>query len=654
MKKIKYILIVAIMLPLINACDFLDVVPDNIATIDNVFRDRNSAEAYLFTCYSFMPAHNNTQANPGNMLSDEFANNKASWGTNRSITETGNNTSSPIMNYWDGPNNSPKSLFSGIRCCNLFLDQIDNIPDITPEEALRWKAEAKFLKAYYHWYLFSLYGPIPIVDVNLSINATTDEMKVYREPVDKVVDYIVSTIDAALPDLPTNVVGRELTEYGRITRPAAMAIKARVLVTAASPLYNGNQDYSSFKDKRGINLFPTGDAKIEKWQRAATACKEAIDACEANGLGLYKFTAPAGLKINDSIRLVIQPAMILGEITANTEAIWSQTSTYASPGQSTNIPQSLWLGIPTTDLYYGPKDSYPWESPSLNAAELFYSKNGVPIDEDEAWSNNGWYNDRFKGDPKYLTRSDHRIVIKQGYQAAIFHLNRESRYYGTFGFDGANWFGFGVVDTTGNYSKQYFVRDYGTAGTFPLSGLYNRKLVPYQAVLNAITVKSTQNTFTPWKYSFPIMRMADLYLLYAEALNESGATTADVVKYLDPIRNRAGLEGVVDSWTKYAMPVYKQKYLTSAGMRQIIQRERMIELSFEGQGGFDRRRWKMMDKLLAKGFIRGFASVGGQTKEAYLTPDVLWSTDFKFRDYLWPIKTSDLQVNTNLVQNPGW
>ncbi len=651
MKKIKYILIVALMLPIINACNYLDVVPDNIATIDNVFRDRNSAESYLYTCYSFMPAHNNTQANPGNMLSDEFANNKLNWATNRTITETGNNASNPMINYWDGS----KSMFTGIRCCNLFLEQIDNIPDISAEEALRWKAEANFLKAYYHWYLFSLYGPIPIIDNNLSINASADDMKVYREPVDKVVDYIVATIDAALPDLPSDLTGKELTEIGRITRPAAMAIKARVLVTAASPLFNGNADYNTFKDNRGLNLFPTGDAKIEKWQRAATACKEAIDACEASGLGLYHFggvpySAPAGLKINDSIRYEIQPAMIFGEITANNEAIWLQTNVTA--GQSTNIPQALFTGIVSSTTLYGASNAYPWESPSLNSAELFYSKDGVPIDEDSAWVNNGWFNDRFKVDPNYLTRQDHRFYIKQGYQTAIFHLNRESRYYGSLGFDGANWFGFGVTDV----NNQYFVKDFNGSYTNPLSGFYNRKFVPYKTVMDAKTPGSIQNGITYWSNSFPIMRMADLYLLYAEALNEvdPSTTNPDILKYVDMVRERANLKGVAYSWNTFALPIYKNKYANQAGMRQIIQRERMIELAFEGQGGFDRRRWKMMDKLLAKGTIRGFATVKNETLESYLTPDVLWATDFKFRDYFWPIKTSNLQVNTNLVQNPGW
>ena len=96
-----------------------------------------------------------------------------------------------------------------------------------------------------------------------------------------------------------------------------------------------------------------------------------------------------------------------------------------------------------------------------------------------------------------------------------------------------------------------------------------------------------------------------------------------------------------------------EKFTTQGGMREIIQRERMIELAFEGQGSLDRRRWKMMDKLLTKGAIKGF-TYNALTTDEYCKPYPVWPTDFKFRDYFWPIKISNLQINPNLVQNPGW
>lgn len=645
MKRIKNILLVVLMLPIFAACDYLNVVPDNIATIETVFRDRQTAESYLFTCYSFMPAHNNSSSNPGATFTDEFCVASTTAGgvtTNRLLTETGNSSSNPTINLWDGS----KSMFTAIRCCNLFLEQIDNIPDITKDEARRWKAEATFLKAYYHWYLFHLYGPIPITDVNLSINATVEDMRVYREPVDQVIDYIVSKIDEALPNLPIDVAGREIEELGRITQPAALAIKARILVTAASPLFNGNQDYSSFKDKRGINLFPTGDPDVKKWERAATACKEAIDACEAAGLGLYNFVKPnASMVLNDSMRLVIQPGMILGETSTNNEAIWLQTNARGS--QNNTVPTKLFFGTSgAATTFVTPVDVYSIESASLNAAELFYTNHGLPIDEDNSFP----YATRYTSDPDYMSRTDHKYYVKEKYQTALFNLNREPRYYGSLAFDGANWFGFGVV----NQDLQYFVKVMSAGlGRNSLTGLYIKKFVPYKVSLSLGQVASTTSSVSYSPYSWPIIRMADLYLLYAEALNELNSTpTEDVFTYVDKVRTRAGLSGVKDTWES----VYSTnpgKYTTQGGMREIIQRERMVELAFEGQGSLDRRRWKLMDKLLAKGAIKGF-TYNALTTDEYNKPYIVWPTEFKFRDYLWPIKISNLQVNPNLVQNPGW
>jgi len=645
MKKIKNILIVALMLPFFVACDYLDVVPDNIATIETVFRDRQTAESYLFTCYSFMPAHNNSTSNPGATFTDEFCVASTTTGgvtTNRLLTESGNSSSNPTINFWDGS----KSMFTGIRCCNLFLEQIDNIPDITKEEAKRWKAEATFLKAYYHWYLFQLYGPIPITDENLSINATVDEMRVYRAPVDDVVNYIVGLIDVAAPNLPNDIVGSEIEELGRITGPAALAIKARVLVVAASPLFNGNQDYNTFKDNRGINLFPTGQADAAKWARAATACKEAIVACEGAGLGLYKFVKPnPSMVLNDSMRLVIQPGMILGETTNNNEAIWLQTN--AKGSQNNTVPTKLFFGTSgSATTYVTPTEVFSIESASLNAAELFYTNNGLPMDEDNSFP----YSTRYTPDPDFNTRTDHKYWVKEKYQTALFNINRESRYYGSLAFDGANWYGFGVT----NQDMQYFVKAMNAGlGRNSLTGLYIKKFVPYKVSLSLGQVASTTSTISYSPYSWPVMRMADLYLLYAEALNESNATpTDDVYNYVDMIRLRAGLKGVKETWSS-AFSMNPEKFTTQGGMREIIQRERMIELSFEGQGSLDRRRWKLMDKLLTKGAIKGF-TYSAITTDEYCKSYPVWPTDFRFRDYFWPIKISNLQVNPNLVQNPGW
>ena len=137
-----------------------------------------------------------------------------------------------------------------------------SVPDMMEEEKRQWASEVKFLKAYYHFYLLRLYGPIPIIENNLSISASSKEVRVYRRPVDEVFDYIIQLIDESLSNLPETVKD-EHTELGRIIFPIALSVRAKILVYAASPLFNGNKDYQGFKDQEGRDFF-NAEYKSEK------------------------------------------------------------------------------------------------------------------------------------------------------------------------------------------------------------------------------------------------------------------------------------------------------------------------------------------------------------------------------------------------------
>src|SRR5690606_6307364 len=138
--------------------------------------------------------------------------------------------------------------------CNLFLENIRTVPDMEEYEIQQWMAEVKVLKAYYYFYLLRMYGPIPIIRENLPISASGEEVRVSRQPVDDVFSYIVELLDESLAYLP-DVVLDPVSESGRVTRPIAVGLKARVLVYAASPLFNGNTDYSNFRGKDGTLFF---------------------------------------------------------------------------------------------------------------------------------------------------------------------------------------------------------------------------------------------------------------------------------------------------------------------------------------------------------------------------------------------------------------
>ncbi len=647
MKNINKLLGIICIVGTLTSCgDFLDVIPDDVATIESVFNDKNSAKQYLYTCYSFLPAHRQVGDNPGFAYGGEFAVNEDSWiytpsGLPRTLLETGNNSTSPYIDYWS----RTKNMFAAIRVCNYFLDNVETIPNLPTDDILRWKAEVKFLKAYYHWWLFQMYGPIPIMDSNPEFTGES-ELAVYRNTKDECADYIVKLIDEAINSggLPENISGNETTDLGRVTKAVAMSMKAKILVTLASDFFNGNNDYATMIDNRSIPLF-SSESDPKRWELAAKACKEAIDFCHGQGMGLYHFKAPTGTSTNNQIDLTLQPAMILfGQLPENSEIIWSQPEpaqgVYGDIQHRYGHPEYLYTGNPSSPV----EKRVGYEicgslGVSLNFAEIFYTKNGLPIEEDKTyWVKSEW----FKPDVDFNTRKDHKYLIKEGYQTNNFNLFREPRYYGSIAFKGSLLFGLGRVNKEDMY--YFYPKNQGRVNS---TGMLARKWVPYT---------STPASGVINYYHWPIIRLADLYLLYAEALNEctqgNGKPANDVYEYIDLVRERAGIPSVEESWRNYS--IYPDKYLTKTGMRDIIRQERRVELAFEGHSWFDLRRWKMMEGLFSSNTMRGYNVKIGDNEEYISTPTVIHTTTFDSRSNLWPIRESELHKDLNLVQNLGW
>ena len=175
-----------------------------------------------------------------------------------------------------------------------------------------------------------------------------------------------------------------------------------------------------------------------------------------------------------------------------------------------------------------------------------------------------------------------------------------------------------------------------------MSGYWPSKLVSYQSVFGT---EVTQASFR-----MPLIRLAGLYLLYAETLNEVNGPTGEVYNYIDKVRLRAGLKGVKEAWSLYSSNPGKAS--TKEGLRSIIQQERRIELCFEGRIGWDLRRWKIIQDVLGKP-LQGW-NIQDPTPEGYYRQRNLVVPAFGLKDYLWPIKYNDLIINPNLVQNPYW
>lgn len=641
LKILNKIFLVILFFTTFSCTDYLDVVPDNVPTIEHAFNSRYEAEGFLFGCFSFLPTHANIQSNPALTGGDEvwlidpiFTIGKPIlWG----IAKGEQGTDSPLAEYWSSTQtgiypNGGKRLFTGIRDCNIFLKEIDRPFDLPEWEKKKWVAEVKFIKAYLYFWLYRMYGPVPIIRENLPISASSDEVQVYRDPVDDVVEYIVSLLDEAVKDLPM-VIEDINNDMGRPTIPIALALKAQALTYAASPLFNGNTDYASMVDNRGISLFPQ-EYSAEKWHRAAVALKAAIDTCHIAGHQLFDFhSSPFSKDLHDETILAMQ---VRGAVTErwNTEIIWGESNS------NPNVLQQLCHpGFFPAHASGGVLPSY---APPIRIVEQFYTNHGVPIEEDTEWSNVDKYGLRV-GD------EDHKYNIKKGYTTINLHFDREPRFYGAISFDGGMFYGNGrILDDTKLLHTSMIYNGTGvfSADRHSSTGYLAKKLINYLT-----SIPDNSNSITTYRYAFPIIRLADLYLMYAEALNEWKSTPdAEVYEYIDLVRARTGLESVVDSWSKYSNA--PNKPTSKEGMREIIHQERLNELAFEGARFWDLRRWKLAEEYMNKP-IRGLSIYEEYASEFYKVQDI-FELSFEKKDYLWPIRQNTLLKNKNLIQNPGW
>jgi hypothetical protein len=634
--RIVKITFLAACIAFISGCDYLDLVPEGDPTLETAFSNRVNSEKYLFTCYSRLPNPVSAFGYPALIGGDEMWWDHDSW-TAATDAQAGiaiasgyQEANNPWQNYWDGGRGG-SNIFQAIRDCNIFLENIHNPYDIEEYEREQWIAEVKFLKAYYHFFLMQLYGPIPIIRENLPVSAPPDAVRLYREPVEDVTEYIVELLDEAVPGLPVEHL-IPLNDAGRITQAIALSVKAKVLVWAASPLFNGNGDYTTFKDKKGRTLIPSGSPDPEKWRRATEAIKDAIDACHLARHTFYQFTP--GMLSNMSPEIQLNHTL-RGAVTErfNSEIVWPSThGVYELQHWCMPLLESGNYNTRANEI-----------GATLKIAEQYYTRNGLPIDEDPEWDYAGRYTTQVAGD-------DHKVYIKKGETTAKLNFAREPRFYASLGFDRGIFEGSGRTDENNYYyiqARQGEVAGMRSMSDHLVTGYHIKKLIN---VATAFAGNTT--TYNEKRYSYPLIRLTDLFLLYAEALNEIGGPSDEVYKWIDTVRLRAGIPGIEESYAK-AAPQFRNKPYEKETLREIIKRERLIELAFEGQRFWDLRRWKDAFRYYNEP-VRGWNYRESSINGYYVVTSVWEKRVFNTRDYLWPLKISSIITNSNLVQNPGW
>lgn len=630
MKKIAHILITAAAVSLMS-CEYLDVVPKDKATLDDAFKNETNALKFLYSMYGHIPNSVQYWMAGQPCGGDDLA--TACKGTTRWFCyksmvygeESSSVTYHNFMRAAGAPTGGVNyDYYSAIRFCHSFINRIDEVPGISPLNAKEWKGEAYFLLGYYHWLMLEYYGPIVVVDSEVSLNASDEELYEMRSPFDECVNYIVECLDKSMTMLPDKQTDAKW--FGRASATAAHAIKTRALLFAASPLFNGNAEfYADFKNPDG-RLLTALDYDREKWKRAMDAAAEAIAFAEGAGYRLYE--NPANATITDVLKrgeknfhdYFVEPNY------NETEYLMAfpNTESYKTVQRLSGIRHSA------SDISNGFRTSYQVLFP---AVEMYYTRNGLPLSVDP------------------LTKDTDLYAFDADAQTAVINLNREPRFYACVGYNRGEF----DIDNQTKTINAYAGETHGYIGAL-LVNEYNNSTGYFfkKPVHKSTSFDVSSNSFTYKLWAYPVVRLAEMYLSYAEADFEyNGSLSAQSLEYLDKVRSRCGLPDFEDSWAIVGgIPTAKED------LRQILHMERNNELMFEGHRYRDMRRWKEAEKCMT-GSWKAWNVLGSNKDSYYQIRDF---NDFDQRTrvfetprhYLLPYALGELQINHNLVQNPGW
>ncbi len=656
MKKniFKYTVLIFGIFTTISCTDFLDNAPDGELTLEMVFNDRAKVENWLAGMYNsipdpYMKGLRNYDAYADDVSPSACWEAFSNWDCISKIKGNWNSESSWDGNYWG-------DLPVKIRESYVFIENIKALPEqkVYQADVDNLKAEARFLIAYYYYLLVNTYGAIPLQTWLSDFDEPVETLMIGQNPYDEVIDWIDKELQDVAKILPPTYLNNQdfshihgfKYPYGRATSIMALAVRARMLLFAASPLVNGNDDpdYAAFKNDKGEHIFnSTYDPK--KWERAVNACKELIDVAEANGHKLY-------YEYNDDG--TIDPFMSYSNMCykeyhagnkeilfSRSECSWDDMQTHAAPGGSNGngglgITQSIVdaffmsNGLPAITGYTADR------KPILNPASGYREKgfSAIPDKRKTKW---------IEGSDDARISQEFNTVVPAG----IFNMyvNREPRFYVSVLYNGAyyressryvNFFRKGMDGIEG--AK-------GNTWDAPQNGYLLRKRMNPEF--------SNRNNVKPYRPGI-LYRLAEAYLNYAEALNEwDPSQKNEILKYVNLVRERAGIPTYGSDVDQIPAPT------TQEGMRDIIRRERRVEFNCEYAIRFDDiRRWKQMDLL--KGDFDGMNANGTNNSDNESDPDAFYvrkvyiTRAFSDKNYWLPVHQNQLDKNPNLRQLPKW
>lgn len=533
----------------LSSCNFLEQTESTYQTTDYQFSSFENVTKVCTNVYSYLDVDMEWSWSTQNCATDDAV---YAWESNG------------IKVYYDGtwsPRNTINDRFShyyaGIAQANYFLE---NAPDDFPQtqylqdykdrmQQLRnYPYEVRFLRAWFHFELMRRYGDIIIMD-----HSPAPEQVNGMVPSDfhTVTDWIVSELDEIIPLLPVTYSSFVTGRTNRITRGAAMALKARVLLYDASPLHN-----------------PTGDRT--RYEKAAAAAKAVLDS------GWYSLVKEK--KINN----------------------------FDAKGYIFGLIRSASNGLESSNFPIGVEGGNSGTCPSQNLAEAFDLLDGTPFD----WN-----------------LPEHRAI-------ALDVSKRDPRFGETFYVDGSL------------FKNKPLEMWYGGQNAQPKTGA---TLTSYYLKKNIIEETSfvTGNPIS-YPHVYPIIRYAEMYLIYAEALFEATENssfkgslggvdyTMSPLEALNAVRTRAGV-GTLSSVSDF---------------REAVRKENRVEFAFENHRFWDTRRWKLQcgdTQIYGLSLVKDEAS-GTVSYTKTLVQTRKWDDKY----YLYPYSDYERYKNSNLQVNPGW
>ena len=578
---------------LFSACEdlkfgesFLEKPVSNELNIDSVFNKKIYAEQALAEAYhslpDFLPAQGRLGYGVLEMLTDLADWNKKGAPKFYSGTVDGTNQYTEHLPYRLGVDNRMIGVgpIYGIRRAYIYIENVDRVPDMTDQEKAIGKAEAKVIIAYHYSQMLRYYGGMPWID---HAYTAEDEMKFPRMTVEQTVEKIVDLLDEAADTLPWEV---DADNDGHLTKAAAIALKSRVLLFAASPLFNADEPYLQ-GDASAQFITWYGNYSADRWQKALDAGLQFMR--ENNGR--YKLVNTGNPREDFAAGYFNRHN---GEV-----LISSRRFTTYMTGKT-----------PFAQIRYGVA------SPTLNYIDMFQMNDGTEFD---------WNNPDHKKYP---------FFDKNG------KTRRDIRLYETLAINEDRFQGKKVVEIyEGTKQNPY------NSGQYSKNGAAMRKFV-----------RNWGDEVNGKFYSCPLLRLPEVYLNMAEAMNELGkATTADefgntAYDYLNMTRNRAGMPDITKEMAK-----------PGNELREAILRERALEFGYEEVRYFDLIRWKREDlirqplsrlivkKVKAKpGFT--YTPKQGMFEQRQYLKEGIWSKKY----FLLPLPVDEINKKYGLIQNPGW